>query len=76
MPPSRHGSRCHRCADQGAPEASRVTTTLHKTDGGTTVQLTQSNLTGGVSAAHRDGRADYEKNWSTMLEGLKKTVES
>jgi uncharacterized protein YndB with AHSA1/START domain len=43
-----------------------VTTTLHKT---------QSNLAGGVSAADRDSRADYEKNWTTVLEGLKATVE-
>ena len=52
-----------------------VTTTLQQTDGGTKVELTQSNLKGGISAADRDSRADYEKNWSTMLQGLKKTVE-
>ena len=59
-----------------APENYHVvTTTLHQTDGGTKVELTQSNLTGGVSEADRSSRADYEKNWSTVLEGLKKTVE-
>ena len=52
-----------------------VTTTLRETDGGTRVELTQSNLTGGVSAADRRNQASYEKNWSTVLEGLKKTVE-
>lgn len=52
-----------------------VTTTLHKTDGGTRVDLTQSNLAGGVSAADRDSRADNEKNWTTVLEGLKVAVE-
>jgi uncharacterized protein YndB with AHSA1/START domain len=52
-----------------------VTTTLHQADRGTRVELTQSNLTGGVSAADRSSRADFEKNWSTVLEGLKKTVE-
>jgi len=52
-----------------------VTTTLHEAEGGTEVELTQSNLTGGVSATDRSSRADFEKNWSTVLEGLKKTVE-
>lgn len=62
--------------DNDAPANYRVvTTTLHQTDGGTKVVLTRSNLTGDVSAADRDSRAHYEKNWSTMLEGLQKTVE-
>jgi uncharacterized protein YndB with AHSA1/START domain len=29
----------------------------------------------GVSAADRGGRADHEKTWSSVLEGLKKTVD-
>ena len=53
-----------------------VTTTLTKTDAGTRVELTQSNLAGGVSDADRSNRADYEKNWTTVLEGLKTTVEA
>ena len=42
---------------------------------GTKVTLTQSNLTGGVTDADRAGRADYEKNWQSMLEGLKAVAE-
>jgi uncharacterized protein YndB with AHSA1/START domain len=41
----------------------------------TNVTLTQSNFTGGVTEADRTSRADYEKNWSATLEGLKATVE-
>jgi uncharacterized protein YndB with AHSA1/START domain len=40
----------------------------------TTVSLTQSNLTGGVKPSDRENRADYEKNWSTVLDGLEKAV--
>ena len=42
---------------------------------GTTVTLTQSNLTGGVTEADRASREEYEKNWKAMLEGLKATAE-
>ena len=38
----------------------------------TAITLTQSNLTGGVSAADREHRADYEKNWQGVLDGLAK----
>lgn len=62
-------------ADDSPENYHVVTTTLHKTDRGTIVDLTQSNLAGGVSAADRASRADYEKNWTTVLEGLKATVE-
>lgn len=40
----------------------------------TTVSLTQSNLTGGVKPSDREHRADYEKNWSGVLDGLEKAV--
>ncbi len=43
--------------------------------GGTKVTLEQSNLNGEVTDADRESRADYEKNWAGVLQGLKKTVE-
>jgi len=43
---------------------------------GTLVTLTQSNLTGEVTDADRASRDDYERNWSTVLGGLKDTAES
>jgi hypothetical protein len=36
----------------------------------TAVTLTQSNLTGGVKPSDREHRADYEKNWRAVLDGL------
>jgi uncharacterized protein YndB with AHSA1/START domain len=42
----------------------------------TKVRLTQANLNGTVTDGDREHRDDYEKNWRTVLEGLKATVES
>ena len=52
-----------------------VRITLADADGSTLVTLDQSNLNGGVTDADRANRADYEKNWTTTLEGLKKVAE-
>jgi uncharacterized protein YndB with AHSA1/START domain len=49
---------------------------LDDADGGTRVTLDQSNLNGGVTDADKASRADYEKNWTATLEGLKKVAES
>ena len=43
---------------------------------GTKVTLEQSNLKGGVTEEDKASRADYEKNWTSTLEGLKKVVEA
>ncbi|HEY3428298.1 MAG TPA: SRPBCC family protein [Acidimicrobiia bacterium] len=48
---------------------------LDEADGGTAVRLTQSNQSGEVTEIDRQGKADYEKNWRSMLDGLKKVVE-
>jgi uncharacterized protein YndB with AHSA1/START domain len=42
---------------------------------GTMVVLTQSNLRGDVKASDVEHKAEYEKNWSAVLEGLSKVVE-
>jgi hypothetical protein len=47
-----------------------VTFDLTTDDEGTNVILTQANLIGGVTTADVNHRADYEKNWSSVLEGL------
>lgn len=49
---------------------------LTEQDGRTDVSLTQANLDGHVSDADRAARDDYERNWSTVLQGLKETAES
>ena len=38
------------------------------------VTLTQSNLTCGVKASDVEHRAEYEKNWAMVLDGLAKAV--
>jgi uncharacterized protein YndB with AHSA1/START domain len=43
---------------------------------GTKVTLEQSNLNRGVTDADRASREDYEKNWSSTLQGLKQVVEN
>jgi uncharacterized protein YndB with AHSA1/START domain len=42
---------------------------------GTRVTLVQTNLVGGITDSDRAHRAEFEKNWSTVLEGLKRTSE-
>ena len=63
-------------ATEDSPENYHVVDfTLSDESGATKVTLTQSNLQGGVTDADRAARADYEKNWTTVLEGLKNVVE-
>jgi uncharacterized protein YndB with AHSA1/START domain len=58
-----------------APENYHVVTfDLQPERSGTAVSLTQSNLTGGVKPSDLEHKADYEKNWSGVLEGLAKVV--
>ena len=60
-----------------APENYHVVDiTLHDTNAGTEVVLTQSNLEGGVTDADRSSREDYERNWTSTLAGLKSVVEN
>jgi uncharacterized protein YndB with AHSA1/START domain len=40
----------------------------------TKVTLTQSNLEGGIKPSDTAHKADYEKNWSTVLDGLAKVL--
>ena len=54
-----------------APENYHVVTfSLAPLGKKTQVTLTQSNLKGGVTASDVAHRADYEKNWATVLKGL------
>jgi uncharacterized protein YndB with AHSA1/START domain len=43
--------------------------------GGTQVTLTQANLMGGVKPSDENQRAEYEKNWTGVLDGLQRVVE-
>ena len=62
---------------EDAPENYHVVDiNLAEKNGATEVVLTQSNLIGGATEADRAARADYEKNWKSVLQGLKQVVES
>jgi hypothetical protein len=49
---------------------------LEPRSGVTKVTLTQSNLTGGLTESDLKMRGEFEKNWTSVLDGLKKLVES
>ena len=53
-----------------------VDITLDKANGSTEVTLTQSKLDGDITDEDRAHRDDYIKNWTSVLNGLKKVVES
>jgi uncharacterized protein YndB with AHSA1/START domain len=62
---------------EDAPENYHVVhIALADADGGTKVTLEQSNLNGQITEADRSSRADYEKNWTSTLQGLKKVAEA
>ncbi|HEY4030439.1 MAG TPA: SRPBCC domain-containing protein [Caulobacteraceae bacterium] len=68
----------HYSGMSGAPDAPEnyhvVTFDLRPEGEATRVTLTQSNLTGGVRQADIEHKADYEKTWSAVLDGLDKAV--
>jgi uncharacterized protein YndB with AHSA1/START domain len=76
--PGKRLSFSHWSALSGAPDAPQnyhvVRFDLAPDGEGTTVTLTQSNLVGGAKPADREHRADYEKNWRGVLDGLAKVV--
>lgn len=62
---------------EDAPENYHVVDiNLAQKNGATEVVLTQSNLIGGATDADRASRAEYEKNWKSVLQGLKQVVEA
>ena len=52
-----------------------VTFDLRPTDGGTEVMLTQTNQND-AEPLTPENRQEYAKNWTMVLDGLKKAVES
>jgi uncharacterized protein YndB with AHSA1/START domain len=63
--------------DADVPENYHVVTYHLEPDGQRTkVILTQGNLTSGVKPTDVDERAEYEKNWMTVLENLDKILSS
>lgn len=71
--PERRLSYTH--VSSAAPEAEHlVTFELSPHEGGTEVTVTQANTDGRITEADREHRADYENNWATMLDGLRRAV--
>ena len=77
--PFRHLAYSHWSPMTGSEDVAenyhRVDIDLTEVDGGTEVRLRQSNLLGGVTEGDRKSRAEFEKNWRSMLQGLRKVVE-
>ena len=71
--PTRRLSYTH--ASGASPDQPHlVTFELMRRPDGTRVTVTQENLDGSVRPADEQHRADYEKTWTMMLEGLEKAV--
>lgn len=51
-----------------------VTFDLVPEGAGTKVTLSQANLTGGVTASDIEHRVEYEKNWTSVLDGLARVL--
>ena len=74
--PPRQLSFSHWSAMSGQPDTPAnyhlVTFDLAPEGAATHVTLSQANLTGGVTASDIEHRAEYEKNWTSVLDGLAK----
>lgn len=76
--PARHLSFSHWSAMSGMADAPEnyhlVAFDLEPHGNSTEVTLTQSNLSGEVKPSDIEHRAEYEKNWRTVLDGLARAV--
>jgi uncharacterized protein YndB with AHSA1/START domain len=74
--PGKRLSFSHYSPLSGAPDKREnyhvVTFDLDPDGDGSKVTLSQSNLDGTVKASDTEHRAEYEKNWQGVLEGLAK----
>jgi uncharacterized protein YndB with AHSA1/START domain len=70
--PGKRLSYTHQSGGRG-PE-HLVTIELAPKDGGAEVTITQANADGSVTEADREHKAQYEKTWAAMLEGVEKAA--
>ena len=74
--PQRQLSFSHWSGTSGQPDTPEnyhlVTFDLVPNGWATKVTLSQANLMGGVTASDKEHRAEYEKNWASVLDGLAK----
>ena len=71
--PGRQFSYTHQSGGEQSPQRL-VTFEVSPGDGGTEVTITQENIDGEVKASDREHRAEHEKVWNMMLDGLEKAV--
>jgi uncharacterized protein YndB with AHSA1/START domain len=76
--PHRHLSFSHWSPLAGVPDAPEhyhlVSFDLEPRGEATQVTLTQANLMGGIKESDIEHRAEYEKNWGAVLDGLDRAV--
>jgi uncharacterized protein YndB with AHSA1/START domain len=76
--PRRHLSFSHWSPLAGVPDAPEhyhlVSFDLEPRGEATQVTLTQANLEGGIKESDIEHRAEYEKNWGAVLDGLDRVV--
>lgn len=76
--PGERLSFSHFSGASGQPDSPEnyhlVTFDLKPAGEATSVTITQSNLTGGVRESDAKMRDQYEKTWTSVLQGLAKTV--
>ena len=71
--PRRRFSYTH--SSSAAPDQTHlVTFELAPADGGTQVTVTQENADGSLTEADTEHRAEFEKTWAAMLEGVAKAA--
>ncbi|TDP72427.1 SRPBCC family protein [Roseateles toxinivorans] len=76
--PARRLRFSHWSALSGTPDTPEnhhvISFDLAPQGASTQVTLSQANLLGGITPADREHRAEYEKNWAMVLDGLAKIV--
>lgn len=70
--PGRQFSYTHQSGGKG--QEHLVTVAIAPKGDATEVTITQANADGSVAEADREHRAQYEKTWAAMLEGVEKAV--
>ena len=71
--PGKRFSYTHQSGSETSPQRL-VTFEVAPRDDGTEVTITQENVDGEVKPSDREHRAEHEKTWNMMLDGLEKAV--
>jgi uncharacterized protein YndB with AHSA1/START domain len=72
--PGKCFSYTHRSSSDASASERLVTFEVEPEGDGTAVTITQANSDGSITDADREHRAEHEKVWKAMLEGVEKAV--